>query len=121
MPEAKSSRQIEAKPVAVGQEQALALDALLCELDNLLELIAVKASMHSDTLDDQSLPSLAVLRAARRLVDRRLKEMNTGTGPSTSEESAAHVEDAWRRAVIETQEGRAHELKASPSEGDRRG
>ncbi len=59
MTEAKSSRQIETKPVAVGQSRPLALDALLCELDDLLELIAVKASMHSDTLDDQSLPSLA--------------------------------------------------------------
>jgi hypothetical protein len=116
MPKAKDYREPETKPLAVDPGRPVALDALLHELDNVLKLIAAKASMHSDSLDDQFLPSVAI-RAARGLADRWLKDVKTGNALSTSEGSAARVEDAWRRAVIETQEGRARELSAARSDG----
>jgi hypothetical protein len=116
MPKAKGSKETETKRLAVDPSRPLALDSLLRELDNLLELIAVKASTHSDALSDPFLPSVA-LCAARRLADRWLNDVKPGNGPSTSEGSAAYVEDAWRRAVIETQEGRVHQQTAAPSEG----
>src|SRR4051794_9156632 len=98
MPKAKDSRETESKPLAVDPSRPLAIEALLRELDDLLELIAAKALMHSDTQDNQFLSSMA-LCAARQLADRWLKDVKAGSGPSTSEGSAAHVEDAWRRAV----------------------
>jgi hypothetical protein len=110
MPEAKvdEGRQVDRKnetgPLATGRDRPADLDLLFRKLDDLHGQIAAKSSFHTD--DAPLLPSIA-MRAVLELAKRRLEDIESGTTHATRRgESAARIEDAWRRAMIEVQ-GRA--------------
>ncbi|WP_422931851.1 hypothetical protein [Singulisphaera sp. PoT] len=95
------AREAEPRPSNADPSRPLALDMLLCDLDELLEIIEAKAMMLSATSDDQAL-AVRALRAARELADQRLSDAIAGRTVSNDEGAPARVDDAWRRAMIET-------------------
>ena len=107
MPEAKGhdgrqvDRENETRQPATGHDWPADLDLLFRDLDDLLGQIEAKSSFH--TYDDPLLPSIA-MRAVLELAQRRLEDIELGsTDASGRGESAARIEDAWRRAMIEAQ------------------
>ena len=112
MLEAKRDRETETTTPATSQHPPAGLDEILGELDELLELLANKGLLYSESPDDRVGPVAAMLTA--RLLADQWREAPAALMP---EERAARVENAWRRAMIEAQE-RAHRvLTGSGEEG----
>jgi hypothetical protein len=119
MPETKGrdgrqvDRENETRPPVTGRDRPAHLDLLFRDLDELLGQIEAKSSFHTD--NDPLLPSIA-MRAAQELANRRLEDLESGsTHASGCGESAARIEDAWKRAMIEAP-GRARRVSADDEE-----
>jgi hypothetical protein len=112
MLKAKRDRETETTPPATSQRPPAGLDELLGELDELLELLANKALLYSESPDDLVGPVVAMLTA--RLLADQWREAPAALMP---EERAARVENAWRRAMIEAQERAQRVLTGSGEEG----
>lgn len=93
----------------------MALDELLREFEDLLGQLWAKASVHVDSIQDASLP-LVALTAARTLAERMREDVEKGSAPPTPEESSARIEDAWRGAMIEAK-GMAHRATTARGAG----
>lgn len=78
-------------------------DALLLELDTLLETIVYKALVFSEDTNDPSF-SRVVVRVAQELTRYWREDVESGSArASMPGESAARIESSWRRAMIEAQ------------------
>jgi hypothetical protein len=113
MIEAKCDPETEKASRATSQSSPSAFDDLLNELDELLELLANKAMVYSESLDDPMDPRVVML-AARRIMDYWCQ----ARADSTPGAKVVRIENAWRCALIEAQE-RAHRVLPTPGEEDR--
>jgi len=115
MPEAKGQegrqvdRENEMTPPAAEHAWPADLDLLFHEQEDLLGQLVAKSSFYDRD------PSIA-LRVVRELVNRRLKDIESGAVHASSRgESSARIEDARRRAMIEAQ-GRARRVPSADDE-----
>jgi Arc/MetJ-type ribon-helix-helix transcriptional regulator len=109
MPEVKGQdgrqldRDSDQKARATEHDRPLPFDALLLELDDLLEHIVAKALISSEATNDPSFPRV-VIRVAQELIRHWRDDVESGSArASMPGESAARIESAWRRAMIEAQ------------------
>jgi hypothetical protein len=110
MIEAKRDRETETALRATSQGPPAGFDDLLGALDELLESLANKAMLYSES--DPMYPHVVML-AARRLMDHWWE----GSATSIPGKRAARIEDTWRCAMIEARE-RAHPALALPERGE---
>jgi hypothetical protein len=88
---------------ASEHRQPLPFDALLLELDELLEDIVGKALIFSKDTNVPSFPHV-VIRVAQELTRHWQEDVESGSARASMHgESAARIESAWRRAMIEAQ------------------
>jgi hypothetical protein len=107
MPEVKGQdgrqldRDSDQKARAIEHDRPLPFDALLLELDDLLEHIVAKALISSEATNDPSFPRV-VIGVAQELIRHWRDDVESGSArASMPGESAARIESAWRRAMIE--------------------